>query len=148
MVFGARISIGILMVGVIMLVTANTGAQISAKEPNHHQIVEKTVLVGGMQNQGREELKQERKKQNQAEERSVIKGNEITAIGDSLMLDVEPVLQASLPGIIVDGQIGRQMYQAPKVIEGLKKNRTTRQNRNRRNWVQMVRLQKVSLKIR
>lgn len=98
--FGTRILISILMVGAILLLTDNTGTQISAKEPEHLQVCKKTIQ----------------------EARRVIKGNEITAIGDSLMLDVEPVLQASLPGIVVDGQIGRQMYQAPKAIAELKKN--------------------------
>lgn len=112
LVFGARVSISILMIGVIMLVTAATGAQISAKEPDPQPIVEKTVLISGMQHQAEE----------RSAARNAIKGSEITAVGDSLMLDVEPVLQTSVPGIIVDGQIGRQMYEAPKVIKGLKKN--------------------------
>lgn len=47
-------------------------------------------------------------------------GKGITVIGDSLMIDVAPVLEESLPGIIVDTQIGRQMYQAPGVIDQLR----------------------------
>ena len=52
---------------------------------------------------------------------SEITGEGITAIGDSLMIDVAPVLQDRLPGIIIDGQIGRQMHQAPDVIGRLQK---------------------------
>jgi len=105
--FSAKISVSVLLVIVILLVTANTGTQSSAKEPEHRQVEEKQV--------------QEVNKESGTEAmRSDIKGNEITAIGDSLMLDVEPVLQTSLPGIVIDGKLGRQMYQAPAVIEELK----------------------------
>ncbi len=37
------------------------------------------------------------------------------------MIDAEPVLQKHLPGIVIDAQIGRHMYQAPDVISRLKK---------------------------
>ncbi|HWQ77888.1 MAG TPA: acyltransferase family protein, partial [Anaerovoracaceae bacterium] len=50
-----------------------------------------------------------------------ITGEGITAIGDSLMIDVAPVLEERLPGIVVDGQIGRQMHQAADVIDRLRK---------------------------
>lgn len=52
---------------------------------------------------------------------SDITGDEITVIGDSLMIDVEPVLQEQLPGIVIDAQIGRQMHEAPDVISSLQK---------------------------
>lgn len=57
----------------------------------------------------------------EANKNTGIDGTRITAIGDSLMIDVEPVLQERLPGIIVDGKIGRQMHQAPDVIAVLQK---------------------------
>lgn len=50
-----------------------------------------------------------------------IKGDGITAIGDSLMIDVKPVLQERLPGIVIDAKIGRQMHQATDVITKLKR---------------------------
>lgn len=49
-----------------------------------------------------------------------VKGTDITAIGDSLMVDVEPYLNKRLPGITVDGKIGRQMYEFPAVLKQLK----------------------------
>jgi peptidoglycan/LPS O-acetylase OafA/YrhL len=49
-----------------------------------------------------------------------IKGDEITAIGDSLMLDAKPVLQERLPGIFIDSKIGRQMHEAPELISRLR----------------------------
>ncbi|EJR91166.1 hypothetical protein IKE_05738 [Bacillus cereus VD196] len=45
----------------------------------------------------------------------------ITAIGDSIMLDVEPYLKNIYPDIKVDAQIGRQMSKAIAVVEELKK---------------------------
>ena len=50
-----------------------------------------------------------------------IKGEDITVIGDSLLINVEPGLQEHLPGIVIDAQIGRQMHQAPEVIDRLQK---------------------------
>lgn len=49
-------------------------------------------------------------------------GKGVTAIGDSIMVDVAPYLKRDLPGIVVNGKIGRQMYQAPAVIKKLRAN--------------------------
>jgi hypothetical protein len=46
-------------------------------------------------------------------------GNGMTAIGDSVMVEIGPSLQKLYPGIVVDGKVGRQMYQAPQVIKDL-----------------------------
>nr|WP_208414600.1 acyltransferase family protein [Paenibacillus castaneae] len=45
----------------------------------------------------------------------------ITAIGDSIILDAVPYLEKLLPGIVVDGKVGRQLSQAATIIEELKK---------------------------
>ncbi len=47
-------------------------------------------------------------------------GEGITAIGDSVMLGAAPYLEKVLPGIIVDGEVGRQIYQAQDVVNRLK----------------------------
>ncbi|GIP26840.1 acyltransferase [Paenibacillus sp. J23TS9] len=47
-------------------------------------------------------------------------GKGITAIGDSVILDAAPFLEKMLPGIVVDGKVGRQMLQAQDVIDRLK----------------------------
>ncbi|USG68268.1 acetyltransferase [Brevibacillus ruminantium] len=47
-------------------------------------------------------------------------GQGVTAIGDSVMLDIAPYLQDLLPGITIDGKVGRQMSQAKEVIDQLK----------------------------
>ncbi len=44
----------------------------------------------------------------------------ITAIGDSVILAAEPYLKKVFPGIIIDGELGRQMYQAQDVVNRLK----------------------------
>ena len=50
----------------------------------------------------------------------VFSGEGITAIGDSVMIEIEPELKKLFPGIVVDGKIGRQMYQASQTIKRLK----------------------------
>lgn len=47
-------------------------------------------------------------------------GKGVTAIGDSVLLDADPYLRKLLPGIVVDGKIGRQLYQATDVVTELK----------------------------
>lgn len=47
-------------------------------------------------------------------------GEGVTAIGDSVMLDVAPELERLLPGILIDGKIGRQMTQAQAIVNSLK----------------------------
>jgi peptidoglycan/LPS O-acetylase OafA/YrhL len=47
-------------------------------------------------------------------------GRGVTAIGDSVMIDIAPYLQKLLPGVVIDAHIGRQMYQAPAVVSQLK----------------------------
>lgn len=46
----------------------------------------------------------------------------ISVIGDSVILNATPYLEEALPGIIVDGKVGRQLSQALEVIEEMKKN--------------------------
>lgn len=55
------------------------------------------------------------------EHHEVKSGKDITVIGDSIIVDVAPFLNKKLPGIIVDGKVGRQMHHVGEVIEGLKK---------------------------
>lgn len=47
-------------------------------------------------------------------------GKGVSAIGDSVMLDAAPFLEKMLPGIVVDGKVGRQMRQAGDTIDRLK----------------------------
>ncbi|MCY0899295.1 MAG: hypothetical protein OWU33_10255 [Firmicutes bacterium] len=47
-------------------------------------------------------------------------GSDVTAIGDSVMVDAEPYLVQLLPGIVVDGKVSRQLIETPPVIAQLK----------------------------
>ncbi|AWB44044.1 acetyltransferase [Paenibacillus sp. CAA11] len=53
-------------------------------------------------------------------ERGLVSGEGITAIGDSVMLDAKSELEKRLPGITVDGMVGRQMSEVAEVVEQLK----------------------------
>lgn len=46
----------------------------------------------------------------------------VTVIGDSITLDIEPYLEQLIPGIVVDGKIGRQLVKTPQEITNLKSN--------------------------
>jgi len=46
-------------------------------------------------------------------------GDEITAIGDSVMLAAAPQLQERFPGIAIDAVVSRQMRQAPQIVRSL-----------------------------
>ena len=51
--------------------------------------------------------------------RAPLTGDEITAVGDSVMLASAPALQDSLPGIDIDAVVSRQMREAPDIVEAL-----------------------------
>ncbi|MFD2371641.1 acyltransferase family protein [Brevibacillus sp. GCM10020057] len=55
-----------------------------------------------------------------AKQTPIASGKGVTAVGDSVMLDIAPYLEQLLPGVVIDGKIGRQMSQAPDVIASLK----------------------------
>ncbi len=124
--FSTRISVSLLLIFFILFVTANESTQVSAKDARESRVDENQAQVVEVQAPNREaEDNQEDPAANResgaADRMCDIKGDEITAIGDSLMIDVAPVLQERLPGIVIDAQIGRQMYQAPNVIARLGK---------------------------
>ncbi|MGF9695420.1 MULTISPECIES: acyltransferase family protein [Paenibacillus] len=45
-----------------------------------------------------------------------------TVIGDSVILDAKPYLEQNVSGVYVDGHVGRQMWEAADVLDGLKRN--------------------------
>lgn len=49
-------------------------------------------------------------------------GDQITAIGDSVMLASAPELVAAFPGISIDAVVSRQLVQAPDIVASLKTN--------------------------
>jgi hypothetical protein len=44
-------------------------------------------------------------------------GDQIVALGDSVMLAAAPELQAAFPGISIDAKVSRQMYAAPGILQ-------------------------------
>ena len=46
-------------------------------------------------------------------------GKGVTAIGDSVMVDIAPDLSRLLPGIVIDGKVGRQLIYAQPVVKQL-----------------------------
>ena len=48
---------------------------------------------------------------------AVTTGDEITAIGDSVMLAAAPALQAEYPGIAIDASVSRSMSTAPEILQ-------------------------------
>ncbi|WP_046227298.1 acyltransferase family protein [Paenibacillus dauci] len=51
----------------------------------------------------------------------IVSGDGVTAIGDSVMLDVARHLSEVMPGITIDGRVGRQMTEAPAEIQQLRR---------------------------
>jgi len=49
-----------------------------------------------------------------------LSGDQITAVGDSVMLAAVPELQAAYPGIQIDATVSRQMWTAPDILRGLR----------------------------
>lgn len=50
-------------------------------------------------------------------EDAVTTGEEITAIGDSVLLAAAPAMQAAYPGIAIDASVSRSMYTAPAIVQ-------------------------------
>ena len=47
-------------------------------------------------------------------------GQGITAIGDSILVDAAPYLEATLPGVVIDARVGQQLYQVQQQVAQLK----------------------------
>lgn len=63
-----------------------------------------------------------------ADEVAKAKTMEITAFGDSVILDAAAGLQEIFPKMVVDGEVGRQLYTSVATIEQLKKDNLLKQN--------------------
>lgn len=46
----------------------------------------------------------------------------VSVVGDSVMIDSAPYLKQHFPNIVIDAEIGRQMYKAAQIVEGFKSN--------------------------
>ncbi len=110
----ARVSVSAALIFAVMLVTSMEGMQILAKDLSGEQ--ETAGYSKELQSHTESPIDTEA----EAEAPPEGHGNSITVIADSMMINVEPALQESLPGIIVDAEKGRQMYDAPEVIQELR----------------------------
>lgn len=61
--------------------------------------------------------KEEQKEENPAQPKEPLT---VTAVGDSIMIDIAPYLKSAFPNIRIDAKIGRQMSQAISAVEQLK----------------------------
>lgn len=121
LVHGFKILISMSLIFAVLFISTKMGPQISAKDLSENQGKQNQTEVVERDHGGTKKQTQGSKTDQGETKKDYIKGDEITAIGDSLMIDVKPALETSLSGIMVDGQIGRQMYQAPDVISKLQK---------------------------
>ena len=48
---------------------------------------------------------------------SILTGDQVYAIGDSVMLAAAPWLQEKLPGIVIDAEVSRSMYVGPDLVQ-------------------------------
>lgn len=53
-------------------------------------------------------------------EKEFLKKTSITAIGDSVLINVDPFLREFNPNLYLDGEVGRQMTDGPKVLQNIK----------------------------
>ncbi|MFS0780386.1 acyltransferase family protein [Bacillus sp. 1P06AnD] len=44
----------------------------------------------------------------------------VSVIGDSVMIDAAPFLKEHFPNVVIDAKVGRQMHQAPSIVDQLK----------------------------
>lgn len=110
---GVKITVGIvMMIFLVLFVNPNEGREISDKALANSQ-----VRAGQIQTE-RPHQADPAVSEGAAgtDQKGEVWGDEITVIGDSLMINVEPFLRERLPGIVVDAQIGVQMYQSPEII--------------------------------
>jgi hypothetical protein len=97
---------------------ADTPAAATGKLPSPAVVSKEPVP--GVPEHGTAEGTVEENSNEQATTPQTIPGEGITAIGDSVILDAAPYLTGLLPGINIDGKVGRQMYQAQEVLDRLK----------------------------
>lgn len=53
-------------------------------------------------------------------EREFLKNTSITAIGDSVLINVDPFIREFNPNLYLDSEVGRQMTDGPKVLQDIK----------------------------
>lgn len=111
----AKVTFSIVLVFSLLFVTPNEGTEISAKALAGSRVTTEAAPTQGTDKEAGAVTVEPAV----TDKKNDVSGEEITVIGDSLLINVGPVLQERLPGIVIDAQIGRQMVQAPEVISRL-----------------------------
>lgn len=130
-----------IVAGTVHLYVASPDAAIQASSSDEKPIAKSkatpalhgTVSVASREPQAKPQVSHSGKEQNSAPtfpqapkdtevKAMTVDGSSVTAIGDSVMLDVQSYIEKSFPGAVVDGQIGRQMAEAPAVLDQLRRN--------------------------
>lgn len=83
-----------------------------ASDPGHSELEAQL-------SQGRTSIERTLPAEASSEPRAPAGGDQIAAIGDSVMLAAAPELQAALPGILIDATVSRQMRAAPDAVRAL-----------------------------
>ncbi|HZK02129.1 MAG TPA: acyltransferase family protein, partial [Anaerovoracaceae bacterium] len=142
----SRATACILIIFMVLIVTSTEGLQILAKD----RVTDTYEQIGSVEDEieiepGKDEIEAESGKdeieaepgkneieaeseKNEIEAESgkdnvknvIDSGEGITIISDSLLIDAKPIIEDRLPGIIINTKKGRQMYDAPEVVDELR----------------------------
>ncbi|HHK5537083.1 TPA: acyltransferase family protein [Bacillus mobilis] len=107
----------IAIVGLFKASKAKENSQQDKVEAAQTQLAQHPVAVWENPNQGTTQNQEESKEVNSEQPKNSII---VTAIGDSVMIDITPYLKNTFPDIRIDAQIGRQLSKAIPVVEQLK----------------------------
>jgi peptidoglycan/LPS O-acetylase OafA/YrhL len=107
-------AVGVAAVGVLVLTTGAT--TVASMVANPTQGAAQTQIEAGQQAVERE---QAAPAPAESEPPALPGGDQITAIGDSVMLASAQELQSAFPGIYIDAVVSRQLSQAPGIVESM-----------------------------
>ncbi|MED1466624.1 acyltransferase family protein [Bacillus paramycoides] len=107
----------IAVLGLSKVSKAKGNPQLDKVEAVQIQPAKHPVAVWGNPTQETPQNQEESKEVNSAQPKDALT---VTAIGDSVMIDIAPYLKNTFPDIKIDAQIGRQLSKAIPVVEQLK----------------------------
>ncbi|QPZ39171.1 acyltransferase family protein [Paramicrobacterium chengjingii] len=104
----AAVSIGIVAVALVLVGSTGTAMAVSPQSSSVEQLIANA-----------QKSSQTKTAPPKTPAKSTVTGENITAVGDSVMLAAAPALEDSLPGIDIDASVSRSMYTAPGILEDL-----------------------------
>src|SRR5690606_21606980 len=108
-------AVGVAAVGMLVLATGSTTVASIVASPT--QGAAQTQIEAGQK--AVEADRSEPPTPEESEPPALPGGDQITAIGDSVMLASAQELQSAFPGIYIDAVVSRQLSQAPKIVESM-----------------------------